>query len=207
MVTGNAVLYHMVHQNVGQMEQVRLDEQCFVLKGSIPQQVLPNDFNAVWDLRPTEQNSVVVYGKRFKSPRWSCSYERDYAYSQQVSRASKLPSILEPLLRWCQSEMHKGYNGVLLNWHDGALGHYHAKHRDSTKGLVHGTSIVTISLGEERVFRLRPYGRAGERVDVFLRNGDFVVIPWETNEKWTHEIPKLKRYNAQRVSVTIRAFQ
>ena len=63
---------------------------------------------------------------------------------------------LLPVLEWSRSEIHDGLNGVLLNWYDGTLGHYIGKHRDSTTNMVSGTPIVTVSLGEARVFRLRP---------------------------------------------------
>ena len=50
-------------------------------------------------------------------------------------------------------------NGLLLNWYDGRLGHYIGKHRDSRVNMIHGAPIVTISLGEERSFRLAPWRR------------------------------------------------
>lgn len=46
---------------------------------------------------------------------------------------------------------------MVINWYDGQLGHYMGKHRDSTVNMVQGTSIVIISFGEERIFRLRPW--------------------------------------------------
>ena len=36
------------------------------------------------------------------------------------------------------------------------LDHYIGAHRDSTASMIEGVPIVTVSLGEERAFRLRP---------------------------------------------------
>lgn len=86
----------------------------------------------------------------------------------------------------------------------GKLSHYHGKHRNSTDGLIADTPIITVSRGEERVFRLRPYPAAKPIRDFILHNGDFILISWLTNQQWTHEIPKLAKYKQRRIS--IRAF-
>ena len=65
--------------------------------------------------------------------------------------------------------------------------------------------IVTVSFGEERVFRLRPYRGRGY-TDVQARDGDVFLMPYGTNLAWTHELPRFKRYRGRRISVTVRAF-
>lgn len=97
-------------------------------------------------------------------------------------------------------------NGMLLNWYDGSLGHYIGKHRDSTKKLVHGVPIVTISFGEQRTFRLRPWKKKGTR-DFAARCGSVFVMPFETNLAWTHEVPRSAKCQSRRISVTLRAFE
>src|SRR6185295_16728567 len=54
-----------------------------------------------------------------------------------------------------------------------------------------GAPIVTISFGEKRTFRLRPWPSNRERVvrDFEAGNGVVFVIPFETNLAWTHEVP------------------
>lgn len=93
------------------------------------------------------------------------------------------------------------------DWYDGQLGHYIGKHRDSTKNMVHGAPIVTISSGEQRTFRLRPWkGAAGSQHDFPAADGTVFVMPYETNLAWTHEVPKSARCTGRRISVTLRAF-
>lgn len=101
----------------------------------------------------------------------------------------------------------EGFNGILLNWYDGALGHYSGKHRDSWANMIDGAPIVTISLGDERVFRLRPWRSAGTPIDFAAVSGAVFIMPYETNLAWTHEVPKSARHTGRRISVTLRAFK
>jgi alkylated DNA repair dioxygenase AlkB len=95
---------------------------------------------------------------------------------------------------------------MLALWYDGSLGHYIGKHRDSTIDLIKGAPIVTISLGESRTFRMRPHKGIGFQ-DFVVDNGSVCVIPYATNEKWTHEVPPSRRLQGKRISLTMRAFK
>ena len=96
-------------------------------------------------------------------------------------------------------------NGMLLNWYDGAAGHYIGAHRDSVKGLVKNSSIVMISLGGSRVMRFRSLKGKGY-IDLDIHDGDVVVMPLSTNQHYKHEIPKFKRHQDKRISITLRSF-
>jgi alkylated DNA repair dioxygenase AlkB len=114
-------------------------------------------------------------------------------------------SQLQPFLDWAHSAVDAQLNGILVNWYDGGLRHYIGRHRDSTANLVVGAPIVTISLGEERVFRLRPWKGKGI-IDFPAANGMVFVLPYETNLHWTHEVTHRTRDIGRRISVTLRAF-
>jgi alkylated DNA repair dioxygenase AlkB len=96
-------------------------------------------------------------------------------------------------------------NGILLNWYDGKFGHYIGKHRDSTDDMVDGAPIVTVSLGEERKFRLRPWKQAGF-IDFDAVPGSVFIMPYTTNLTWTHEVPHSAKYRGRRISITLRTF-
>jgi hypothetical protein len=51
--------------------------------------------------------------------------------------------FLEPLREWTRSAVDQGLNGLPLNWYEGP-GHYIGPHKDSRKGMVQGTPIVTV---------------------------------------------------------------
>lgn len=97
-------------------------------------------------------------------------------------------------------------NGLLLNWYDGSLGHYIGRHRDSTRNMVKDAPIVTISCGETRTFRLRPWQGEGSQ-DFPATDGAIFIMPFATNLAWTHEVPKTRSAVGRRISITIRAFE
>jgi len=142
----------------------------------------------------TQYHEIKIGGRPQKTPRRQQAFGKDYQYTGRVNRALPVPPMLGPLLVWATATIDERLNGLLINWYDGELGHYIGKHRDSTKNLIKGAPIVTVSFGEERVFRLRQYG------------GDVFIMPYETNLAWTHEVPHAKGSVGRRISVTLRAF-
>lgn len=162
-------------------------------------------FMKIWDLHPTEYHIVKIHGREIPTPRWQQAYGKNYNYTGSKNNALPIPDRLKVFLEWSQENIDKRLNGLLLNWYDGLKSHYIGAHRDSTKDLQEGSPIVTISLGEERIFRMRPYKRKGFK-DIEMRNGAVIVVPWNTNQHWTHEVPHFKKYSGKRISITLRAY-
>jgi len=182
------------------------DYSVFTSGEPVPNFVL-NDaiFLKIWDLHPKEYHIVKIHGKEIPTPRWQQAYGKNYNYTGSKNNALPIPDILKVFLEWSQKNIDDRLNGLLLNWYDGLKSHYIGAHRDSTKDLQEGSPIVTISLGEERVFRMRPYKNKGFK-DIEMRNGTVIVVPWNTNQHWTHEVPHFKKYSGKRISITLRAY-
>ena len=186
-----------------------LDPGHCLLLGRLPQALCAKtqaEFALWWQMHPETFPTLHIHGRLVQAPRWQQAYGQDYRYSGQTSRALPPPPMLAELLGWARGAIDARLNGALLNWYDGALGHRIGAHRDSTTGLLPGSPIVTLSLGEERVFRLRRWKQKGFQ-DLPLSHGSVVVMPWATNLAYTHEIPQAVRFHGQRVSVTLRAFE
>src|SRR5947209_8953551 len=178
------------------------------LVARLPDELLwdPATFDAAWDLHPAAHPSIHLHGRRVPIPRWQRAYGQDYRFSGQVSRALPIPARLVPLLAWAKRQVHPALNGLLLNWYEGP-GQYIGPHRDSTRDMVAGAPIVTVSFGEERTFRLsRGAGDAREVRDFPAPHGAVFVLPQETNAVWKHAVPKSARRTGRRISVTIRGF-
>jgi alkylated DNA repair dioxygenase AlkB len=193
-------------------ERKPLFDQHFLLAGRLPESLIPDScaFEALWQLHPQEFHEIKIHGRLVKTPRWQQAFGRDYQYAGRVNRGLPIPVSIEPLLGWGQSNIDGRLNGILVNWYDGALGHYIGKHRDSASNMVPGTPIVTISFGEERVFRLRnwsPKKPANQPIDFPTGNGSVFVMPWETNLAFTHEVPHSRKKSGRRISMTLRAFE
>ena len=186
----------------------QLDETRKFYSGKLPLhlQLGTTKFNEFWNTHPKEYHEIMLHGRSVKTPRWQQAYGRDYRYTGFINKALPTPPLITPLLDWAQRQIDSRLNGVLVNWYDGTLAHYIGKHRDSRENLFQGVPIITISFGEERVFRLRPW-RGKSYQDFKATNGTVFVIPYETNEHWTHEVPRFKSHQGKRISITIRGFK
>lgn len=200
--------------NQNGMQRIELDCSNFICFGQVPRMLEADKvkFNSLWALHPEEYHQITIHGNSVLTPRWQQAYGRDYFFTGQTNYALAIPELLKPYLEWAQSSIDKRLNGLLLNWYDGSLGHYIGRHRDSTKNLLSGCPIVTVSLGEARIFRLRPWGKEkivgtkAKYCDLNVVDGSVIVLPYNANLHWTHEVPKLARFKGRRISITMRAF-
>lgn len=185
-----------------------LDKVHCIHTGRLPEALLPGrqQFDVLWDMHPPEYPTVVIHGRKVSTPRWSQAFGADYHFAGTDNPALPVPPGLEPFLAWARAAIDGRLAGILVNWYDGRLGHYIGAHRDSTAHMVPGAPIVTVSLGEERAFRMRPWKGKGYR-DFAAANGVVIVLPYETNLAYTHEVPHAARHTGRRISVTIRAFE
>ncbi len=176
--------------------------------GYLPANLVPSpeQTQQLWDLHPENYHEIMMHGRLVKTPRWQQAYGADYRYTGQVNRALPLHPLMEQYLQWMQAHIDPRLNGLLFNWYEGSQKHYIGKHRDSTHGMCPGSPIVTLSMGETRTFRMRPWKQKGYQ-DIEVSHGSLLVIPWETNQAWTHEVPHFARHTGRRVSITARAFE
>jgi len=189
-------------------ERVELDARHSIYTGRLPDHLTMDAarFEAVWAVHPAERHEIRVHYRLVKTPRWQQAYGRDYVFSGTQSSALPIPDAFADWLEWSRASIDPRLNGLLLNWYDGKLGHYISAHRDSRRKLVPGSPIVTMSFGEQRSFRFRPYRGKGFR-DFAFEHGRVFVVPYETNLAWTHEVPHFAGLRGRRISVTVRAFE
>lgn len=184
-----------------------LDEAHALFVGALPSKLIPDEatFARLWAMHPPRYHRIKMHGRDVDTPRWQQAYGADYQYTGSTNRALPIPLELAPIASWCREAIDARLDGLLLNWYDAELGHYIGRHRDSRTHLCAGAPIVTLSLGAERIFRLRPWKGQGKR-DFPATHGTVFVMPYATNLAWTHEVPHHKRYGGRRISVTLRAF-
>lgn len=186
----------------------RLDDEHVLFVGELPAELVPDEegFERLWEMHPNEYQEIHLHGRQVRTPRWMRAYGADYHFSGQVSEAAPVPEEFEPIHDWVRATVDPRLNGFLVIWYDAALGHYIGKHRDSTRNMIEGAPIITISLGAERVFRMRPWKGSGFR-DFPTTPGRVFVMPYDTNLAWTHEVPKRASDEGRRISLTLRAFE
>lgn len=198
----------MVAQSDKEFDQLEVDHSHHLMKGELPSELLWDGsvFDDIYRTRPTENNWIRIHGRDVQIPRGQQSFGATYHFSGQDNHALPVPDLLRPLLTWVRDNVDHRLNGMLLNYYSGR-DEYIGAHHDSTKHLISDTPIVTVSFGEERVFRLSPGTRIeGSNRDFVAEPGSVIVIPWRLNRTWKHGVPKRARYSGQRISVTLRAF-
>ena len=146
-----------------------------------------------------------MHGRPVEIPRWQQAYGRNYRFSGITSPAVTVPDILAPYLQWVREMVDERLNGLLLNWYQADRGHYIGSHHDDARDLLPGSPIVTISIGDARVFRLRVPNKKGS-IDHEATHGTVFVMPWDTNRAVKHEVPRSAAAQGRRISITARAF-
>lgn len=188
---------------------INLDASHQIGVGRLPESLVPRvaEVDRLWTMHPTDFPEILIHGRRVRTPRWQRAFGRDYRFAGQVAAAGPIPAALLPFLIWAQAAIDIRLNGILVNWYDARLHHYIGRHRDSRHDLSPGAPIVTVSLGESRVFRLRPWPNGSGVKDVTVNRGTVVVLPYDTNLAWTHEVPHRTRDIGRRISLTFRGFE
>jgi len=184
------------------------------------------DFDQAYELHPEERDTIKIYGKERKVPRWQQSYGRDYYFSGEMHEAKPLPDIFVPLVE----EIHEKTgmpkpNQFLVNWYqDGS--DYIGAHSDDERQMVRGprgeSTVYSLTLQEDpgnRIFRLKPkVPKKGalpeaerkllgkERIDIELKHGLVVMMGGLCQVQYKHQVPATKKTVGRRINVTMRWF-
>ncbi|MEH6651758.1 MAG: alpha-ketoglutarate-dependent dioxygenase AlkB [Motiliproteus sp.] len=153
-----------------------------------------------------QQDQIKLFGRAVAIPRLQCWYGDSgltYRYSGLSMSARPWTSELQQLRR--QIEQHSGYrfNAVLANlYRDGqdSMGW----HADNEPELGTNPVIASLSLGQQRSFKLRRRDNPRQQVELELQHGSLLVMAGTTQQYWQHALPKRKRLNQPRVNLTFR---
>ncbi|GAQ93145.1 oxidoreductase [Klebsormidium nitens] len=153
---------------------VDLGRESWVLHDALPD-TLTWDYDALWNTHPPEFGKLVMFDRVVSTPRWQQAYMRPYYFTGTLHEAPPLPPCFQSFLDWANGTEHGPYNSALVNWYkDGT--HYIGPHRDSDRQLVGGSTIMSITLGATRTFRIRDYSTKDVVQDLELVDGSFVVM-------------------------------
>ncbi len=152
-----------------------------------------------------QEEAIFIYGKRLKVPRLMCWYgdaEAAYRYSgvnhQPLPWTLALQAVREKIEQRCEC----AFNSVLANlYRDGqdSMG----CHADDEKELGQNPVIASLSLGDERLFKLH-HKSGKEKLDIVLGHGDLLVMAGEMQHHWMHSVPKTKKAKSPRINLTFR---
>jgi alkylated DNA repair dioxygenase AlkB len=156
---------------------------------------------------PWQQDEVILFGeKRILSRKvaWMGGGGFTYSYSGTSKVAAPWTPALLAIKERVESECGHQFNSCLLNlYHDGSEGM--GWHSDDEKTLGENPVIGSVSLGAERIFKLK-HRKSGEVVSVLLQNGSLLVMKGATQHHWVHTMPKTKKITTPRINLTFRTF-
>ncbi len=155
---------------------------------------------------PWEREKIVMRGRTVEAARLTATYgdspELTYGYAGVRKRAlGWTPALLE-LKKAAEATTGCTLNYAILNlYRDGndSIG-YHA---DKVADLVPGSTIVSISLGAERDFLLKP-NDGGDTKTIALAAGSMLTMEGTTQQHYKHSVPPRKQCKEPRINITFR---
>ena len=166
--------------------------------------------NSLLQDTPWQQDSLWIAGKQIAVPRLQCwmgDRGSHYGYSGirlvPVQWSGEVAAIREHV----QQLTDRVFNSVLLNYYRDGQDSV-AWHADDEAELGPGPIIASVSFGAERPFQLRHKLRTDlQNFKIQLRNGSLLLMGNTLQDKWLHQLPKVKGLTEPRISLTFRTIR
>ena len=159
---------------------------------------LPAEPADVWFLEliddtPWRHEHMTMYGRRVAVPRltaWFGDAGTSYTYSDITLDPEPWTAALLEMRKLVEQHADTTFNSVLLNlYRDG--NDSVSWHSDDEPELGPEPVIASLSLGQERMFRMKhKVNREQPPVEIELGHGSLLVMSGTTQRFWKHEVPK-----------------
>lgn len=152
-----------------------------------------------------QQPNVTVYNKTGPIPRLQCFISEnniEYGYSHSKLIVEPWPDVLLAMRKRLERHLNQPLNSLLVNYYrDGndTMGW----HSDDEAELGHQPTIVCISLGAERVLKLK-HKASNKITDLKLRSGSCLIMSGNSQRDYQHAITKQTTLAHPRISLTFR---
>ncbi|TGK81588.1 alpha-ketoglutarate-dependent dioxygenase AlkB [Leptospira noumeaensis] len=152
-------------------------------------------------------DEAILYGKHITTKRsvaWYAEKGFSYRYSGTTKTALPWSPALLELKTKVELASKEKFNSCLLNlYHDGSEGM--AWHSDDETSLRPNSTIASVSLGAERIFRYK-HKKTGEQVELQLEHGSLLLMKDVIQRFWLHSLPKAMKIKRPRINLTFRQF-
>lgn len=162
-------------------------------------------FRQLQDELDWTQEVITVVGRRVPVPRlvaWHGDPEAVYRYSSLDHLPRPWTKTLQILRDKVESASGHRFNSVLGNcYRDGedSMGW----HADQEACLGRDPWIASLSLGAERLFKLR-HNRGVPALELRLGHGSLLLMGGSLQHRWRHCVPKSRRVSGARINLTFR---
>ncbi len=151
-----------------------------------------------------EEGYINIQGKKIKQPRliaW-CG-EKEYSYSGYTAKKQNFEGVMGELLEIAKKISNTPLNGCLLNFYrsnQDSVGW----HSDDETNLGKESTIVSISFGESRVFKIRSKKKKNDVRHFELGSGDLLIMRGDLQQHWEHCVNKTTERKSPRLNLTFR---
>ena len=165
-------------------------------------------FSHLVDLEVEYHKPYLRFNKPVKVPRGQASFtlEETIHYSYKAAGGSPPNHVMDETLLTITARVNEAlgtrFNTILMNVYRSGEDCF-AFHRDSTDGWVPGSGFATLSFGTIRDFQLRS-NETNHVTTIAHEPGVAIYMPHPMNDHFTHGIPKRKRVDECRISLTFR---
>jgi alkylated DNA repair dioxygenase AlkB len=152
-----------------------------------------------------QEEAIFIYGRWVKVPRLMCWYGDSgacYRYSGVDHQPMPWTPVLQAIRQKVEQQCNCVFNSVLANlYRDGndSMG----CHADDEKELGRNPVIASVSLGDERLFKLH-HKKTKDKLDIVLGHGDLLIMAGNLQHHWMHAVPKTKKPKTARINLTFR---
>lgn len=152
-----------------------------------------------------QEEDIFIFGKWVKVPRLMCWYGDPDAY-YQYSGVNHQPNPWTPKLRNIKEKVEQqcqcAFNSVLANLYRNGKDSMGC-HADDEKELGVNPVIASLSLGDDRLFRMH-HKKSKQSLNINLQHGDLLVMGGTCQRHWVHSVPKTKALKTPRINLTFR---
>jgi alkylated DNA repair dioxygenase AlkB len=156
--------------------------------------LIPDPKIIIWDRECTQHRAIGFYSDAV----------REYRYSGASIPAQNPPHWMTNLMHVVNTEYGTKFNAILVNlYRDGF--DYIGAHSDDEAGLSSSGTVISLSLGHSRIFRIR--NRKDKKIvrDLHLAHGMVAIMSGADFQRtFTHEILKEPSIRRARYSLTFR---
>ena len=153
-----------------------------------------------------KQEEIKIFGKTHDIPRlqaWYADEGIQYSYSGIDLLPAKWTDELLQIKALIQTIIPYEFNSVLANLYRTGQDS-NGWHADNEKELGKNPVIASITLGQERYFKIKHIRDNSLKKDLLLEHGSLLVMSGAMQNNWKHTIAKTKKPIGERLNLTFR---
>jgi alkylated DNA repair dioxygenase AlkB len=188
-----------------QKHLVNSEDQLVLISGFFAEQQADFFYSQLISSLSWNQEELTVVGKKVMVPRLVCWYGEKkaiYSYSGVTHQPLLWNDTLLEIKQHIETFSDFSFNSVLANLYRNG-GDSMGWHADKEKELGKDPAIASLSLGDNRLFKIR-HNKTGELINIELQHGDLLLMSGALQHHWRHCVPKTKIEKNPRINLTFR---